>query len=107
MRKLYTLTLWVALATLLLAAPAKTSSIEAAFQGVEVGDYVHLNVKDDKGVQRSFWITRDASFTPFVEHPEKFKNRRVKITWRTVRRDIPENGGPLTINEATSIKLLP
>lgn len=107
MRKLYTLTLWVALATLLLAAPAKTSSIDATFVGVEVGDYVHLNVKDDKGVQRSFFITQDPSFTPFVEHPENYKSRRVKVTWRTVRRDIPESGGAMTINEATSIKLLP
>jgi len=107
MRKLYTLTLWVALATLLLAAPANTSSLEGTFLNVEVGDYIHLNVKDDKGVQRSFWITRDASFTPFVEHPENYKARRVKVTWRTVRREIPENGGPLTINEAVSIKLLP
>lgn len=107
MRKFYVLTLWVALATLLLAAPAKTSSIEAAFQGVAVGDYVHLDVKDDKGVKRSFWITSDPSFTPFVQYPAKYRNRRVRITWRTVRREIPEAGGPLTINEATSIKLLP
>ncbi len=107
MRKLCILVLWVALATILPAAPAKTSSLQGTFLNVEVGDYVHINVKDDKGATRSFWITPDGSFTPFVEHPESYKNRRVKVTWRTVRRDIPEHGGPMTINEATSIKLLP
>ena len=101
-----TLCLWILLSALVIAAP-KFSTLEGTFLGVEVGDYVHLNVKDDKGVTRSFWLTGDRSFTPFVEHPENFKNRRVKVTWHTIRKLIPESGGAMTINEATSIKLLP
>lgn len=91
----------------MLAFAAQAEVLKGTFAGIDQGDYVHLNVKNEKGELQSFWLTQDKSFTPFVENPKKFQGKKVEVTWHKVTRDIPEAGGKMEIEEATSIKLLP
>ena len=88
-------------------AAGALSTLEGRFVTVEVGDYVHLYVTDDKGVKRHFYVFGIPDFEKFMNSPEKFKDKRVRVTWHTVVRDLPEAGGKVTLNEATSVKLVP
>lgn len=85
---------------------AQDNVLNGTFQKISVGDYVHLEILDDQGKQRSFWVGRDPSFKPFVEHPERYAGCRVRIHWQRVERYIPEAGSRITIDEASSITLL-
>lgn len=100
------LVLVITLALMSLALAADTSTMKATFLGIEQGDYFHLNVKDDKGEERSFWISSDDSFKPFLDKPESYAGKKVEVTWHRVKREIPEAGGEMEIDEAVSIRLL-
>jgi hypothetical protein len=102
MRKLVLLLLL--LFTVSLAASADLQILRGKFVGIEQGDYVHLNIKNEKGEVQSFFITNDPSFQQLLDNPEKFTGRKVEVRWHTVERDIPEAGGKITIDEATSIQ---
>lgn len=93
----------------LLSAPtmAEVSTLTGTFVGVSMGDYAHLQVRDAKGQERSFFVlTGDKSFEPFLESPQNYRGRRIRLKWRRVERNIPEAGGPMEIDEAISIQLI-
>lgn len=91
---------------LLLLAPVFADQVFVGkFVEIQVGDYAHLNVVDGKGNERSFWVSGDSSFEPFLEQPEKYRGKQVKVHWHKVKRNIPEAGGEMEIEEATSIEL--
>lgn len=93
---------------LLLALPALAAPqvLTGTFVGIEMGDYAHLLVKDQNGEERSFFVSNDKSFMPFIENPEKYVGKKVQVTWHLVKKHIPEAGGEMELEEATSIKLL-
>lgn len=95
------------LAFLLLASVAwADSTLEGKFVRIETGDYSHIVVLDAKGKEHSYFVGNDKSFDPLIAHPEKFKNKRVRVRWHSVTREIPEAGGKLKIDEAVSVKVL-
>ena len=85
---------------------AAPKTLEGTFVKFEMGDYGHIDIKDDKGKEHSFFVGNHKSFNPIVEKPEKFKNKRVRVKWHHIKKDIPENGGPTEIDEAISIEVL-
>jgi hypothetical protein len=91
------------LLTLCSSAFAEPKHLEAKFLGIEIGDYYHINVEDADGNQRSFFLSDDESFDPFIKDPESHKGDRVDLLWHTIEKDIPEAGGKMTIDEAISI----
>ncbi len=96
----------IVICLLLLALPssADLQTLQGTFVGVEVGDYYHLQIEDVKGQQRSFYMTEDPSFEPFIEQPESNKGLSVQVRWHTTEKDIPEAGGMMTVDEAVSIQ---
>ena len=90
---------------LTLPGQAEVRTLTGAFIDIEMGDYAHLLLEDAEGEQRSFFVSNDSSFDPFLEDPAKFKGRTITITWQSVTRTIPEAGGDMEIEEAVSIKL--
>jgi hypothetical protein len=73
---------------------------------VQVGDYYHLVVRDARGKDHSFFVGNHKSFNALVDKPEKFRGKRVRVHWHSVEKHIPEAGGKMKIEEATSMELL-
>lgn len=73
---------------------------------VQVGDYYHLVIRDGKGKDHSFFVGNHKSFDGIVEKPESFKGKKVRVHWHTVEKEIPEAGGKMKIDEATSLEFL-
>jgi len=58
---------------------------------------------------RSFFVfsNGDKSFQPLLDHPEKFKGRKVRVRWHKVTRVLePAGPKPITFEEAVSIVFL-
>lgn len=96
----------LSLLLLLTALASADSLLTGTIQRLEMGDYAHLIVLDGKGKEHSFFVGNDKSFDKLVEAPEKFKGRKVRVHWRSVEKEIPEAGGKMKIDEATSMELL-
>ncbi|MFN8610615.1 MAG: hypothetical protein U0931_23950 [Vulcanimicrobiota bacterium] len=80
------------------------SVLTGVISKVESGDYFHLTIKDSRGKEHSFFMGRDKSFDPLVAKPEAWKGKKARVHWRTVEKNIPEAGGKMKIEEATSIE---
>lgn len=89
----------------LLSAGAE-SVLTGVIKEIQVGDYYHIVIKDGKGKEHSFFVGKDKSFDGIVEKPEKFKGKKVRLHWHTIKKDIPEAGGPMQIDEATKLEFL-
>lgn len=101
MRKLATLFLLGS--SLVWAEPVLTGIVK----NVEVGDYYHILIQDSKGKEHSLFLGNHKSFDPIVAKPAAYKGKKVRVHWRTVEKNIPEAGGKMKIEEATSIEVLP
>lgn len=86
------------------AQPSKT--LDATFLRIDQGDYSHLIVKDKNGQEKDFWLWSKGKWDAVLSNPESWKGKRVRLTWRKVTRNIPEAGGNLELDEATSIRVL-
>lgn len=80
---------------------------KGTFVEIEWGDYPHFNMKDEKGEDVSFWLAPDLPDDQY----EKFesgdkKGAKIEVKWRTIERDIPENGGMMELEEVFEIKEL-
>lgn len=82
------------------------SVITGVIKEVEVGDYYHIILKDDKGKEHSYFLSNHKSFDPLVNKPAAYKGKRVRLHWHSVEKEIPEAGGKMKIDEATSMELL-
>jgi hypothetical protein len=89
-----------------LTAAAQTQTLTGTFDSLEFGDYAHVNIADQRGEIHSFWLGNDPSLSKFVDHPEKYQGAPVKVHWHAVKRNIPEAGGEMEIEEAFRIELL-
>ena len=76
------------------------------FQKVEFGDYAHLIIIDEKGETRSFWLGNDPALKTLITNSEEYQNRKIRVEWHLVKRNIPEAGGPMKIEEVISVKRL-
>ncbi len=83
----------------------KTS--KGTFKEISWGDYAHFILVNEKGEEEDFWIANDLP-TETVEKYEsnKAKGNKIEIKWRTVRRNIPEAGGEMEINEVFEVREL-
>ncbi len=82
------------------------SKLTGVIQKVEVGDYYHLIIKDAKGKEHNLFVGDHKSFDPLVAKPTAYKGKKVRVQWHSVEKDIPEAGGKMKIDEATSIEFL-
>jgi hypothetical protein len=90
-----------------ISVSAEPSNIlKGTFVDLEFGDYAHVQVEDASGSLHSFWLGNDRSLSKFVDNPESFKGKQVKVYWHTVKRNVPEAGGEIEIEEATRIDVL-
>jgi len=97
----------VALTLLFQVASAQADSLlEGTLVRFEMADYGHISVRDKKGKEHDFFVSNDKSFNPIQEAPAKYRGKRVRVHWHTVVKDIPEAGGKMKIDEATSIQIL-
>ena len=97
----------LAILLLLQVALAQADSLlEGTLVRFEMGDYAHISVRDKNGKEHDFFVGDDKSFDPIVGKPAKYKGKRVRVKWHTVTKDIPEAGGKMKIDEATSIQIL-
>ncbi|MEW6281886.1 MAG: hypothetical protein AB1758_24990 [Candidatus Eremiobacterota bacterium] len=85
---------------------AEQQTLVGTFVDLEWGDYAHITIRDARGEERSLWVGNDDSFKPVLEKPSAYKGKKVRVTWHTVTKDIPEAGGKMEIDEATSIELV-
>ena len=86
----------------LLDAPlGKVQTFEGTFQGLEEGDYLHLNVQGASG-PTSFWCM-DAACEGWDEKPT---GTRIKVIWKKVKENIPEAGGEMELEMVISITAL-
>ena len=89
-----------------IASAQADSLLEGTLVRFEMGDYAHISVRDKNGKEHDFFVGNDKSFDPIVDKPAKYKGKRVRVKWHTVTKDIPEAGGKMKIDEATSIQIL-
>lgn len=82
------------------------SILTGVIQKVEAGDYYHLTLKDDKGKVHSFFLGNQKSFEPLLAKPAAYKGKKARVHWHSVEKNIPEAGGKMKIDEATSIEIL-
>ena len=77
------LVLFISAGSLTAAGMGSSGSTEGTFVGIERGNPAHFVFKE-KGDQHSFVIPQspDDSVKPYLDHPEKFKGRPVKVYWR-------------------------
>lgn len=87
-----------------LAAPFR--SLDGVFVRLEQGDYQHVVIRDAGGRERSFFVQDDGSFARLLEKPAAFRGKRLRLRWHHVTRALPEAGGPVPLDEATSMKVL-
>jgi hypothetical protein len=90
--------------TMSLAAEPKSQVLEGTYAGIETGDYTHLQIKTDKGQEKSFFLWARGDFDQLLKNPDSYKGKRVRVTWRHVTRYVAENGGPMELDEVTSIQ---
>lgn len=83
-----------------------TQAVTGTFVSVEMGDYMHFNMKSDAGEELSFFVMDLPAdqISPF-EQPG-MEGQRVEVQWRRVVQDIPEAGGEMEIDEVTQIKII-
>ena len=67
------------------SASAETLVLDGRFDRVEMGDYAHLVMVDGKGEERSFFVSGDPSFDPFLEAPEKYRGVGPRIVRAPVK----------------------
>ncbi|MBS2038899.1 hypothetical protein JST97_28210 [bacterium] len=82
------------------------SVLTGVIQNVEAGDYFHVVIKDAKGKEHSFFLGNHKSFDPLVAKPNAYKGKKARVHWHSVEKNIPEAGGKMKIEEATSIEIL-
>jgi hypothetical protein len=82
------------------------SVLTGVIKDVEVGDYYHIVLKDNKGKERSFFVGNHKSFAKLVDQPASYKGKKVRLHWHSVEKNIPEAGGKMKIDEATSMELV-
>lgn len=94
-------------------APAEAGDVgtnqvlEGTFASIEQGDYFHINVVDQEGVEQSFFVLRgDSSFDPFFDTPDAYAGKNVRLEWKTSVEHIPEAGGDMEIDQALKISLI-
>lgn len=80
--------------------------LTGTFVELQFGDYAHLQVRTDKGEERSFWLSNDPSLVKVVENAESYRGKRIKVHWHKVTKDIPQAGGAMELEEATRVELL-
>lgn len=85
---------------------AESKIMIGTFLDVQFGDYAHLQIKDLRGDEHSYFLASDPSLEKFVTDTESFKGKKVRVHWHTVTRDIPEAGGPMEIEEAFKVDVL-
>ena len=97
----------LAIILLLQVASAHADSLlEGTFVRFQMADYGHISVRDKSGKEHDFFVSNYKSFDPIADKPAQYKGKRVRVHWHTVLKDIPEAGGKLKIDEATSIQIL-
>jgi hypothetical protein len=87
--------------------PAATSNtVKGTFVALEMGDYMHFNMKSDAGEDLSFWVMDLSAdqIAPFEEGG--MEGKKIEVTWEKTMADIPESGGKMEIEEVTAIKIL-
>ncbi len=78
------------------------------FVQIEVGDYYHL-VIEEKGETKSFFIlgeTEGISSQELESNSEKWKGKKIKVTWVKTKKFVPEAGGFDTLEVAQKIELV-
>jgi hypothetical protein len=80
--------------------------VKGTFTSLEMGDYLHFNMKSDAGEELSFFVMDLSAdqIAPFEEGG--MEGKKVEVTWQKVMRNIPEAGGDMEIEEVTNIKVL-
>ena len=79
---------------------------KGTFVGMEWGDYLHFNMKNEAGEEISFFVfdLPEDQITAF-EKPE-MAGKAIEVKWKTSKRDIPESGGEMELDEILEVKLL-
>ena len=98
--------------------PKKEGTIETGisygyFQGIEFGDYLHIQFTDEKGDELSYWYLAGlnpdididiSSLYPEEAIPEKLKNKKLKIYWTKKNVYIWEAGEIIELDEITGLE---
>lgn len=101
-----------ALAVLLLASTAHadrvlaTGTVDGVFVRLDQGDYMHFVIKDARGKEQDFFVTKgDSTVDAFLKSPERYKGRKVRVKWQEVMSVVPEAGGQMRLREVVSVRL--
>ena len=89
------------------AEGAKVQVTVGTFKGIDVGDYFHWNMTNEKGEEVSFYIWSGGDeIDKIAEKPEKYVKRKCRVTWQKKTRNIPEAGGNTEIDELVKFEWL-
>ena len=80
---------------------------EGTFFGIEQGDYAHFQLKNKAGEEESYFLLRpDKSSQPYLDHPEKFEGKKVRVSWEEKMQMIPEAGERMRIKVVWKVEAL-
>ncbi len=79
---------------------------KGTFVSMEWGDYLHFNMKNEAGEEISFFVfdLPEDQITAF-EKPE-MAGKAIEVKWKTSKRDIPESGGEMELDEILDVQLI-
>lgn len=88
------------------AAEDGINTVKGTFMSMDMGDYMHFNMRGDDGTELSFFVmdTPEDQIAPFEQGG--MEGKAVEVTWRKSTRNIPEAGGEMEIEELVSVKVL-
>lgn len=77
------------------------------FLGVEQGDYMHLQIRDDRGQTKSFWCLDEACRpVESIEDQKKLVGKKVRIHWRKVKKFLEPAGEDVELELVTKIEFI-
>lgn len=89
-------------------APSTTASADGiqmltgTFQGLEWGDYLHITIKGEDGVEYSFFVLK----YPGVDPETLDIGQKVKVTWQNSDEFLDPPGETVNVDKVISIELI-
>jgi hypothetical protein len=88
-------------------AASGLKTLQGTYLTTEVGDYLHARIQGDDKVAYSFFLSEDFPEARSAEMMEgMWDGKAVKVQWRKIKRDIPEAGGFIEVEEMVSIEAI-
>lgn len=76
--------------------------LTGVFQSIEWGDYLHMNIKDEDGVDFSFFVLTDTGVDPESLN----SGQKIKVTWQNSDEFLDPPGETVNLDKIITIELV-